>query len=295
MQRDNWDDLRFVLAVAEEGSVSGAARRLGVNHATVLRRIAAFEEATGVEIFDKTARGYAVPDAHRRVIEATREVDRAVQAVGRMIHGARAPVTGDIRVTATDSLCQIVLPAIVARLGRTVPGLRIELISSNLHIDLARSQADVSIRPALSLPDDLRGERAGVLGFGLYRARDARTSHDGGEGAEPWLEPSGALARSVVGRWVAGHVDPVRITGGADSFMVLRELCAAGRGLSFLPCVIAAGDPRLVPAPGIAPRLQTDLWVASHVDLYDIPRIRAARIALAEGLSEQGAALQGAA
>ncbi|MCB2152823.1 MAG: LysR family transcriptional regulator, partial [Rhodobacteraceae bacterium] len=60
MQRDNWDDLRFVLAVAEEGSVSGAARRLGVNHATVLRRIAAFEEATGVEIFDKTARGYAV-------------------------------------------------------------------------------------------------------------------------------------------------------------------------------------------------------------------------------------------
>lgn len=286
MQRENWDDLRFVLAVAEEGTVSGAARVLGVNHATVLRRIAAFEQATGVEIFDKTARGYVVPDAHRRVIDATREVDRAVQAVGRMIHGARAPVSGDIRVTATDSLCQMVMPRVLSRLGKTAPGLRIELISSNLHVDLARSQADVTIRPAQSLPDDLRGERAGLMGFALYRAK--------GSGTDRWLEPSGPLARSVAGRWVAGNVDPSLIAGGADSFMVLRELCAAGQGQAILPFVVGAGDPRLIAVPGVVPRLRTDLWIASHVDLYDIPRIRAARTALCEALEEEAAALQGA-
>ena len=118
MERINWDDLRFVLAVAEEGSVSGAARRLGVNHATVLRRVAAYEAAAGVEIFAKTARGYTVPEAYDALIEAAREVDRAVQAVGRMVHGARSPLSGEIRVTATDSLCQTVLPKIVASLAQ---------------------------------------------------------------------------------------------------------------------------------------------------------------------------------
>ncbi len=60
MHSDNWDDLRYVLAVAETGSVSGAARRLGVNHATVLRHVAAYEARHGIELFDKSARGYAV-------------------------------------------------------------------------------------------------------------------------------------------------------------------------------------------------------------------------------------------
>ena len=76
--RDNWDDLRYVLAVAEEGSVSGAARRLGVNHATVLRRIAAFEEAADLSLFEKGPQGYDVPPDLDRIIAATREVDEAV-------------------------------------------------------------------------------------------------------------------------------------------------------------------------------------------------------------------------
>ena len=78
--REDWDDLRMILAVAEAGSVSAAARGLGVNHATVLRRIAAFERATGIELFDKTARGYTVPEDRQRIVEAIGEVDAAIQS-----------------------------------------------------------------------------------------------------------------------------------------------------------------------------------------------------------------------
>ncbi|MCU9846887.1 LysR family transcriptional regulator [Defluviimonas sp. WL0024] len=284
--RENWDDLRFVLAVAEEGSVSGAARRLGVNHATVLRRIAAYEEAVGIEIFDKTARGYSVPPVQNRVIEAAREVDRAVQAVGRMLQGVRSPLSGTIRVTATDTFCQFVLPPIVAELRSEAPDLRIEILCTNTHLDLARTHAEITVRPTLRLPEDLVGETAGVLGFGLFRAKVAAT--------DDWLGLSGPLARTPVGTWIAASVDPARIVAAADSFPVLREVAATGQGMAVLPDLLGAEDPRLERVTGILPDLSVDIWVASHADLAEVPRIAETRRLLSEALRAIAPRLRGA-
>ena len=89
---EDWDDLRFVLAVAEEGTVSAAARRLAVNHATVLRRIARFEDRHGM-VFDKTPRGYSLAQGRQDLVSAARDVDRAVMGVSRILAGARLPLT----------------------------------------------------------------------------------------------------------------------------------------------------------------------------------------------------------
>lgn len=283
--RENWDDLRFVLAVAEEGSVSAAARRLGVNHATVLRRIAAYEEASGTPVFDRTARGYAVPASMERVIEAAREVDRAVQGVGRVLHGARAPLAGEVRVTSTDSFCQSVLAPVVARLRRVAPDLKVELLCSNTHLDLGRTHADITVRPALALPDDLVGEVAAVLGFGLFRRR--------GSGTEDWLGLAGQTARSRVGRWVEESVEPARIAARADSFLVLRELAAEGLGLAVLPDFLGAEHPGLERVEGRLPDLSVDIWVASHADLASVPRIAAARVELTRALAADALRLRG--
>lgn len=285
MTRENWDDLRFVLAVAEEGSVSGAARRLGVNHATVLRRVAAYEDAAGMTLFDRTVRGYAVPSPMDRVIEAAREVDRAVQAVGRVLRGTLAPLAGEVRVTSTDSLCHCVLAPIVARLRTVSPELTVELMCSNRHLDLGRTDADIAVRPAAALPDDLVGEVAAVLGFGLYRARGAVT--------EDWLGLSGPLVRSGVGRWIAESVDRARIVTRADSFIVLRELAAEGLGIAAMPDFLGAEDLRLERVEGVLPDLPVDLWVASHADLAHVPRIAAARRRLVEALAAQAGRLRG--
>lgn len=287
MTRENWDDLRFVLAVAEAGSVSGAARRLGVNHATVLRRVAAYEEAAGMTLFDKTARGYAVPSPMDRVIEAAREVDRAVQAVGRILRGTLAPLSGEVRVTSTDSLCHCVLAPIVARLRTVSPELTVELMCSNRHLDLGRTDADITVRPALALPDDLVGEVAAVLGFGLYRGRGAAA------GAGDWLSLSGPLARSAVGRWIEATVDPGRIVARADSFIVVRELAAQGLGLGVMPDFLGAEDARLERVDNVLPDLPVDLWVASHADLAHVPRIAAARHRLVEALAAEAGRLRG--
>ncbi|SPH17778.1 HTH-type transcriptional regulator TfdS [Defluviimonas aquaemixtae] len=278
--RENWDDLRFILAVAEEGSVSAAARRLDVNHATVLRRVAAYEQAVGVTLFDKTARGYSVPGPQRRIIDAAREVDRAVQAVGRMLQGARAPLAGEVRVTSTDTFCQFVLPTIIRRIRDDAPDLKIELICANVHLDLSRTHADIAVRPTEHLSSELVGEAPVSMGFGLYRKS--------GTPSEAWLGLSGALSRSLPARWMSKSVDPARIVASSDSFPVLREMAAEGQGMAILPDILGQTDPSLVRVEGGIPDMAIPIWVACHADLADVPRIAETCHALIRALAGIG-------
>ena len=114
MKQMDWEDLRYVLAVADKGSLSGAARKLGVNHATVLRRVNAFEENMGIAVFDRTARGYRIAPRRRRVLDAMQAVEEAALGVERAITAARSPLAGVVRVTSTDTLCLGILPEIIA-------------------------------------------------------------------------------------------------------------------------------------------------------------------------------------
>lgn len=283
--QENWDHLRYVLAVSEAGSVSQAARNLGVNHATVLRHVAAFEERSGADIFDKSAKGYTVLGDRLQVINAAREVETAVLAVQRIIQGAQAPVRGLVRVTSTDSFCQMVLPPIIGRWQDQLDELRIELLSTNAQLDLSRLDADITVRPTVKLGDDLHGVVAAKLGFDIYRATNAKSQR--------WLALGGALARTKVAVWMSDNVPGDRISGSADSFLSLREMVASGLGQAILPCIIADTDVRLERQKGILPDMPVDIWVASHIDLVEVPRIKAVRKMLVTALSEDAERLAG--
>lgn len=285
MHKGSWDDLRFVLAVAEGGSVSAAARVLGVNHATVLRRVAAFEEAQGAPIFDRTPQGYIVLPDRLRVIEAAREASLAMETVARLIKGAEKQLSGAIRITSTDTFCHVVLPDVIADLVRGNDAMSIELLCSNGHIDLGRLSADIAIRPAETLPEDLQGEKAGVLGFAVYA--------NAGPSAPTWLALRGSLGRAKVAAWMEAEVPSARISGGADSFIVLRELVAAGQGRAIMPCCLGDPDPRLTRLSDAMPPISVPIWVASHADLATIPRLRSIRARLASALRDRAGVLAG--
>lgn len=280
----NWDDVRYVLAVAESGSVSAAARALGVNHATVLRRIAAFEEAQGAPVFDRTSQGYVVPPERLRVIEAAREAAQAIDTVRRHMQGSTGAV-GMVRVTSTDSLCASVLPEVVAELATAQPAISVELVAANTHVDLARLAADVAVRPALSLPSDLVGEQAAVMGFAVYASRGASRAC--------WLGLRGVLSRSVAARWMEDAAGDEPIASGADSFLVLRELAAAGLGKTILPCILGDTDARVVRVMGLDPAISAPVWVASHVDLAQTRRLRMVRSRMVEAIARRADALAG--
>jgi DNA-binding transcriptional LysR family regulator len=282
MHNENWDDLRYILAVAEGGSVSAAARTLGVNHATVLRRVAAFEERHGVSLFEKGARGYTIPPDRLRIVEAAREAEAAIAAVGRLMQGRAAPAAGRVRIATTDTFSLTVVPPILAAL-ESPGGPRFELLTSNGHLDFSRLHADITVRPAARLPDDLAGEQAGDLAFAAY----------GRPGATGWLGVRGALAASPVAAWLAETTAPDALAGSADSFPVLRAMAEQGLGRAILPCILGDASPVLERLPEGPKGLSVPIWVASHVDLAEAPRLRNLRAAIAEGLARHADALAG--
>jgi DNA-binding transcriptional LysR family regulator len=284
MHKQNWDDLRFILAVAETGSVSQAARRLGVNHATVLRRVADFEQRHGAAIFEKTTRGYRVIADKRDVIQAARIAQDAISTVEQLAGGHLGELRGKTRVTSTDTFCQMLLPTIVSDLLRQSDDLSIDVISSNAHVDLAKHRIDVAIRPGLELGAGLEGDAVARLGFAVYAAENNNTR---------WLGLSGPLARSLGARWMADHIPQSQIIASADSFYVLRELVATGCGQAILPCFIGDSDPRLSRINTKMPRIEVPIWVASHVDQSTSARIRMLRTLLTEALVQKADILHG--
>lgn len=284
MHKLNWDDLRYILAVAETGSVSQAARKLGVNHATVLRRVSDFERRHGAAIFEKTTRGYRVLADKRDVIKASKAAEDAIAMVEQLAGGHAGALRGKSRVTSTDTFCQVLLPGIVSKLQTQRTGLLIEIVSSNAHVDLARHRIDIAIRPALELGADLEGEIVADLGFAVYSAVPENLS---------WLGLSGSLARSVGARWVAENIADDQVVAEADSFHVLRELSAVGCGRAILPCFIGDSDTRLQRVKIGIPRLEVPIWVASHVDHSRSARIQLLRKAFVEALLEKKDILHG--
>jgi DNA-binding transcriptional LysR family regulator len=194
-----------------------------------------------------------------------------------MLQGTRAPLSGEVRVTSTDSFCQYVLAPMISQMRKDAPALKIELLCSNVHLDLGRTHADITVRPAERLPEDLTGESPVELKFALFRAKNS--------GNDNWLGFSGPLTRSVAGRWLETNVEPARIVAKADSFVILREIAAAGDGMAILPWFLGAEDNRLEWMPGIVPDLKAGIWVASHTDLADIPRFAEVRRALVRMLT----------
>src|SRR3954471_22355962 len=98
-----WDDLRYVLAVANAGSLAGAARSLGVHHTTVLRRVAAFEKRLGLRLFERLPTGYVLTAGGEELIAAARHIDDTVTTLGRKLAGQDLRLSGTIRVTTTDT------------------------------------------------------------------------------------------------------------------------------------------------------------------------------------------------
>ena len=283
MHSEDWDDVRFVLAVAETGTLSGAARDLNVTQATVLRRIQSFEERHSGAVFERTAQGYRLLPERLRVIEAAREAARAMAAVDRLMRGGTGAIAGVVRLASTDTLCQSVLPEFVAEFTAKHPEMRIDLLQGNAHHDFGRSQADIAVRPALKLPEYMIGESPCELGFAAYRRK----------GAEGWLGLTGQLARAAPAAWLEANVTQAELRGAADSFQVLARMVAEGQGTAILPCLLGDRIADVERLPQTFPERAVPLWVACHLDLQDVSRIRLVQQQLLQWLKKKAPAIGG--
>lgn len=268
MHSASWDNLRYVLSVIEAGSVSAAARDLGVNHATVLRRIAAFESQYGGPIFDKNANGYRLMPGKDSLVQAVQEVENSVLTVERLMQGANPLLSGVVRISSTDTISQYLLPGVVNTLKSKSPQLKIELLSNNSHANIAWMEADLIVRPAMTLPEDMIAEIAAHLVFTAFGAS---------EDLDMWLGLKGPLAKSAAANWLSSNIPDEAVGSGSDSFTVLSQMAQNGTGIAILPTFVGRRFPDLRELPDKMPDIAVPIWVGSHQDLRDIPRIRAVK------------------
>jgi DNA-binding transcriptional LysR family regulator len=272
----DWDNLRYVLAVADAGSLAGAARSLGVNHTTVLRRLGAFEEQLGVRLFERLPTGYVLTAGGEELIVAARSIDDTVTMLGRKLTGQDLRLSGTVRVTTTDTLMGSVLPEILAAFRTAHPGIGIEIALSNSMLNLSRRDADVAIRPAKNPPEALVGRRVAKVAFAIYGSPDYLAKRSGADlAAHQWLAPDDSLVDTSVSAWMRAEMRDSEIALRADSLLALRQAAEAGFGLAALPCYLGDKSPNLVCVHPPIPAMETALWILTHEDLRHTARIRA--------------------
>ncbi len=296
-KRLHWDDLRIVLAVAEAGSLSGAARKLRVSHATVFRRLAVVEDGLGARLFHRARNGYTPTPAGEEAAAAARGIQAQVRDVERRVAGRDLRPSGTVRLTTTDSLLMGLLAPVIARFRLAYPEIGLEIVVANQLFDLSKREADVALRPSSRPPEALVGRKLGILAQAIYARRQIIAADEGGPDlrAAEWVGPDERMAYRDLDRWMAAQGLAARCRCRVDSVLGMLGAVREGVGLAVLPCYLGDADPALTRIGAPLPELATDLWLLTHPDLRRTARIRAVLDVVADAVRKEQPRLAGGA
>jgi molybdate transport repressor ModE-like protein len=246
----DWNDLRYLLAIHRGGSLAAAAKELGVTKATASRRLAALEEALGVELAQRTPDGVVLTDAGRNAIAAAEEMDRSAGSLRDSLAASSAGgVHGVVRLTAPQWLAERTFLSELPALKQRYPRLEVELLGTNTVLDLTRREADLALRNVRPTQQSLVFRKTGMLagyiyGSKLYMERRGRPA------TRADLEQHDLLAYAGLGgmpgfEWLRDPPLSSRIVFRANDPVGLRSAAAAGLGLAALPAVLGDEEPAL--------------------------------------------------
>jgi molybdate transport repressor ModE-like protein len=271
----DWDDVRFFLAVAREGTVRAAAERLKVNHSTVLRRIAQLEERLGAHMFEKLPSGYRLTDAGEEILELAGQMEASSNQLETRVFGRDESVRGLLRVTLAPVLATHLLMPDIAEFARLHPDVEMEILPSGELANLTNREADVAIRVVYdrkTLPLNLHGLKGPEVFGGVYMSRDLLDVwRAGAPDAIRWI----VISSHGIPDWARkGEVRttevPFRTTDGEAQIVAVRQ----GIGITTLPCFIGDADPLLVRVPGTDLHLHGTLWVLTQGETRKTKRVR---------------------
>ena len=292
----SWDLYRSFLAVIREGSLSAAARSLGLTQPTLTRHIAALEEAMGGALFVRSQRGLDATDAARALMPYAEALDATASALWRAASGegdatAAGAVRGTVRVTASEVVGARVLPPILTTLRASHPELVIELVLSNAVENLLLRDADVAVRMVEPLQKALVVRRVGTIPLGLHAHRRYLDRHGVPERLDDLdrhsligFDRETAAIRAMLRR--APGFEHHRFALRTDSDLAQFAAIEAGFGIGVCQVPLARRHPDLVCVLPEALDLPLGMWIAMHEDLRSTPRCRAVFDALAAGLDD---------
>jgi molybdate transport repressor ModE-like protein len=297
---EDWNELKFVLAVARAGSLTGAARALGIDHSTAFRRLQALERRVGTGLFDRMPGGaYGATAAGQRMAVAAERMEAEALALDRDIAGRDPRLSGRLRVTSSETLAYRVLPPPLAAFRHSHPGIVVELAIDNRVLNLTRREADVALRPMRPREGDLWGRKLADVAWAVYGAtavldepgRLASVAELAEHPLIGWEEEASGI-RSA--EWLAAAAPASAVAFRTNSLVGQMVAARAGLGLAALPCYLGDPEPGLVRALAEpVPELQRELWMVTHTDLSRTARVRAFFDTVGEGIAARRPLIEG--
>lgn len=287
-QMDDWDPLRYVLAIDRHGGLSGAARALGVTHATVSRNLAKAEAALGQRLFDRLPGGLTPTDAGRAAAARAAAMEAEVAGLGLSLAGREE---GPLAITAPPLMLRGHLAADLAALAAAHPAMRLSVLSDNRVLDLHRREADIAVRVARAPAESLWGRRVASQRAGYFATAEVIAAHGpalaGAGGPAPLISFAGWPAPTP--RDLALRLKDVRVAAVCDDMPAAIELARAGLGLVRLPFAAARAEPALRLVETLPTLDYAPVWLLTHPDLRRAPLVRLAMTFLADGFAAASA------
>jgi DNA-binding transcriptional LysR family regulator len=286
----DWEWYRSFLSVMEHGSLSGAARALGLGQPTVGRHIDGLEKALGLKLFTRSFDGYAPTDAALELKPYAAGLSATAAALRRAADSLGERVRGTVRVTASEVIGVEVLPPILANLRRKHPELSVELMLSNRIDDLLHREADIAVRMVPPTQAALVAKRIGGIDLGMHahqnyleRFGTPKTLQELSGHTLIGYDRENEMIRRLQNQF--GAFARSSLAFRADSDLAQLAAIRAGFGIGICQSALAKRDANLV---RILPRkfsLALDTWIAMHEDMRGNPRCSVTFSALAEGIA----------
>ncbi len=284
----DWNSLKMFLAIAESGSLSGAAQSLGVNHSTVFRRLQGFESEIGVKLLEKIENKYVLTPMGEEVLQEGRKISEAFDLIDRRVTGADHRPKGVVKITAPYNIVNRYLPHVLSDFHSEYPDIEINLLSSNLDLNLNNRQADIAIRATLSPPEHLVGRKLCEIPWGVYASKAYIDVHGAPKtqkelGKHKLIGASGAMLNIAAFIWLEKNFSE-SITMRCDELTAMSSFAECGYGFAFLP--VDQAREGIVNVLDCSPGKLSDLWLLTHPDLRKVERIKLVMAHLANAFSQ---------
>ena len=289
----DWNDLRYVQAIARAGNIADAADALGMHQSTVVRRLNAIEKNLGVRLFDRFSTGYVATAAGEEFCQTAKRIEADILNLDRKINGRDMRPSGVVRVTTNDILLKL-LTASFAALRQAYPEIALEVIMSSELFNLAKRDADVAIRMTKQPSELLVGRRVGKVARAVYASKGYLKTHPNLKDLSnhDWIGCDENLANPDV-HWLKQAFPDLTFYYRINTCTGMLAAVKEHLGLAVLPCYAADGDPDLVQVHPPIAELEKDLWILTHEDLRYVARVRAFIDFIASALAPQCALLEG--
>lgn len=272
-----WDDLRYVLAIARGKTLSDAAQKLGVSHSTVGRRLRAIEKQLGVRLFDQKPDAFTTTTSGQDIVEVAEKVEAQVLSLEGRVLGRDEQLEGKLRVSVMDLLFRRHAPQFESFIAK-YPGVELTVVASDDVVSLTKREADVALRLTNSPPEYLVGRKLERVDFAIYGSK--RLVKKLGPKAKlddfPWLNWDERMTPRWLDGWLAKNAPKAKTAMRMDmSSVVFRSAITQGIGVHFLATFEGDSDPTLERIGPIHREFGRDVWLLTLPELRTTSRVRA--------------------